>query len=83
MDGSPKISAFLDVEQSLTGRRWVGPSAEVTRAADMLAQRTGQPMAVAQVLAQRGVAPEEAEAFLAPSLRALLPDPRGLRDMET
>nr|WP_238938216.1 single-stranded-DNA-specific exonuclease RecJ [Sulfitobacter mediterraneus] len=39
-------------------------------------------MAVCQVLARRGVPAEEAEAFLAPALRDLLPDPRSLKDME-
>jgi single-stranded-DNA-specific exonuclease len=39
-------------------------------------------MAVCQVLARRGVAAAEVEAFLAPALRDLLPDPRSLRDME-
>ena len=34
------------------------------------------------MLARRGVAPEEAEGFLRPALRDLLPDPRSLRDME-
>ena len=47
-----------------------------------LVQQTGLPLALCQVLARRGVAAEEAEAFLAPSLRDLLPDPRSLRDME-
>ena len=75
-------AAFLGVESSLTGRRWVGPGLEVERAAETLAQRTALPRPVCQVLAQRSVAPEEAEAFLAPSLRDLLPDPRSLRDME-
>jgi len=74
--------SYLDVEQSLTGRRWVGPGAEVTRTAEALAQQTGLPAAVAQVLAQRGIAATDAEAFLAPSLRDLLPDPRSLKDME-
>jgi single-stranded-DNA-specific exonuclease len=74
---------FLGVSASLTGRRWVGPSVEVDRAAEALSQATGLDRALAQVLARRGVGAAEAEAFLAPSLRDLLPDPRSLRDMET
>ena len=74
--------AYLGVEQSLTGRRWVGPEVETDRAAEAMAQATGMPRAVAQVLARRGVPLAEAEAFLAPQLRDLLPDPRGLKDME-
>jgi len=73
---------FLGVEASLTGRRWVGPGVEVERAAELIMQRSALPMAVCQVLARRGVPAEEAEAFLAPALRDLLPDPRSLKDME-
>jgi single-stranded-DNA-specific exonuclease len=74
--------SFLGVEASLTGRRWVGPGVEVERAAELLVQRTTLPSAVCQVLARRGVAQDEAESFLTPSLRDLLPDPRSLKDME-
>ncbi|MBM1310750.1 single-stranded-DNA-specific exonuclease RecJ [Sulfitobacter mediterraneus] len=74
--------SFLGVEASLTGRRWVGPGVEVERAAELILQRSALPMAVCQVLARRGVPAEEAEAFLAPALRDLLPDPRSLKDME-
>lgn len=76
------MSAFLNVETSLTGRRWTGPSVETTRAAEALEQATGLPAPVCAVLARRGVEPQAAEAFLAPTLRDTLPDPRGLKDME-
>ena len=75
--------SYLGVETSLTGRRWVGPGVEVERAAELLTQRCTLPAAVCQVLAHRGVTPEEAESYLAPSLRDLMPDPRSLKDMET
>lgn len=74
--------AFLNVERSLTGRRWVGPTAEVERQAEALVQRCGQPLAVARVLAERGVQEAEVDGYLAPTLRELMPDPRSLRDME-
>jgi len=73
--------AFLGVETSLTGRRWVGPSVEADRAAEAMAQATGLPRPVCQVLARRGVPVEEAEPFLTPQLRDLLPDPREMKDM--
>ncbi|SEI87658.1 exonuclease RecJ [Pseudooceanicola nitratireducens] len=73
---------FLNVSASLTGRRWVGPSVEIDRAAEALVQARGLDRALAQILARRGVEEQEVEAFLAPSLRDLLPDPRSLRDME-
>jgi single-stranded-DNA-specific exonuclease len=75
--------SYLGVETALTGRRWVGPGVEVERAAELLTQRSTLPAAVCQVLAHRGVTPEEAESYLAPSLRDLMPDPRSLKDMET
>lgn len=75
--------AFLGVAASATGRRWVGPTDEQIRQAQALAQGTHLPAPVAAVLARRGVPPQEAEGFLAPSLRELLPDPLTLRDMGT
>ena len=74
--------AFLDVTQSVLGRRWVGPTATEERQAEALAQATGLPDALCRLLARRGVPPEEAERFLTPALRDLLPDPHGLRDAE-
>lgn len=76
------MPAFLNVEASLTGRRWVGPDEAVERRAAGLAQSAALPLPVARVLAERGVAPEGAEGFLTPKLRDLLPDPRSLRDMQ-
>jgi len=75
------LPAFLGVDASLTGRRWTGPDPEEDRLAAALVQRAGLEPAVAAILARRGVAPEAAEAFLAPSLRDLLPDPAVLKDM--
>ncbi|MEP4247436.1 single-stranded-DNA-specific exonuclease RecJ [Tateyamaria sp.] len=74
--------SFLNVSQSVTGRRWVGPATEIARAADAMVQQTELPSAVCQILARMGVATEEADAYLAPTLRDLMPDPRSLRDME-
>ncbi len=74
--------SFLGVNASLTGRKWVGPGVEIERATEVLLQQTALPQALCQVLARRGVSAPEAEQFLAPSLRDLLPDPRSLRDME-
>ena len=73
--------AFLGVEASLTGRRWVGLSDEQDRLAEAIAQGQRLPLPVARVLARRGVAVDEAPGFLAPALRDLLPDPMTLRDM--
>lgn len=72
---------FLGIEQSLTNRRWIGPDSTADRLAEGLAQRTGLPLPVARILAERGVEADGAEGFLTPRLRELLPDPLSLRDM--
>ncbi len=77
------MTDFLGVSESLTGRRWVGPDVETTRAAEQLAQDTSLPPALCAVLARRGVTAGEAESFLEPKLVDLLPDPRSIKDMET
>lgn len=73
--------SFLGVERSITGRRWIGPDIATERAAQTLEQQTALPPAVCQVLARRGVPAEQADAYLAPALRDLLPDPRDIKDM--
>ncbi|MFN3663473.1 single-stranded-DNA-specific exonuclease RecJ [Yoonia sp.] len=78
----PQDHAFLGVSVSVTGRRWVGPGVEEDRAAEAMTQATNLPAPLCRTLARRGVAPQEAALYLAPTLRDLLPDPRSLRDME-
>ena len=78
----PGERAFLGVECSALGQRWQGPDPLQARATEALAQATHLPPAVCAVLARAGVAPENAESYIVPALRDLLPDPRSLRDME-
>ncbi len=75
------LAHFLGVERSLTGRAWVSRLAD-DRLALAISQREGLPEIVARVLAGRGVAPEDCAAYLAPSLKNLLPDPSSLLDMD-
>tara|TARA_B110000977_G_scaffold183078_1_gene245383 strand:+ start:16151 stop:17917 length:1767 start_codon:yes stop_codon:yes gene_type:complete len=83
MTDTPHIArAFLNVEGSATSRRWVGPSGEDDRLAQAMEQDTGLPAPVCRTLVRRGVAAPDAAAFLAPTLRDLMPDPRSMRDME-
>jgi single-stranded-DNA-specific exonuclease len=82
MTSATRHPAFLQVESSATGRRWIGPSVEDDRATEALAQQTGLPTALCHVLASRGVEASEADAYLAPKLKDLLPDPRSLKDMQ-
>ena len=76
------MTAFLGVEHSLTGRRWIGPGSEVDRQAEAMTQESALPRALCQTLARLGVGASEASAYLTPTLRDLLPDPRSLRDMK-
>ncbi len=82
MTQTPDTPAFLHVSASATGRRWVGPSIEEDRLAEAMAQATTLPPPLCRTLVKRGVTAQNAEAFLAPTLRDLLPDPHALRDME-
>ncbi|MEL6266908.1 MAG: DHH family phosphoesterase [Pseudomonadota bacterium] len=74
--------AFLNIVRSAAGRRWVGPDAGVERLGRAIAQEAGVGEVVGRVLAARGVLPEAAEDYLAPTLRALMPDPSVLADMD-
>lgn len=73
---------FLDVARSATGRVWRERlDLRTTQVARAMAQRYGIDELLARILAGRGVALEEVEAFLDPSIRTLLPDPDTLTDM--
>ncbi len=76
------MSPYLGIASSLTGRSWRGPSAETERQAEATQQITGLPRPLCMTLARLGVSAQEAPDYLRPQLRALLPDPRSLKDME-
>ncbi|WP_431269788.1 single-stranded-DNA-specific exonuclease RecJ [Dankookia sp. P2] len=81
MDAGPLPEAVLGVGRSVTGRRWVWREADA-RTAMAIAQRTDLPELVGRLLAARGVGIDAVTDFLEPTLRALLPDPSVLRDMD-
>lgn len=81
MDYEPD-SGFLGVGRSLTGRRWI-PRLGEDRLALQLAQQADIPELLARVLAARGVAPDLCEAHLNPTLKAYLPDPSSVMDMDS
>jgi len=70
------------VEQSLTGRRWVWRSGPQERVGQGLAQQLGVPELMGRLLAARGVSAAEAMVYLDPTLRAMLPDPSVMIDMD-
>ncbi|MBV9756426.1 MAG: single-stranded-DNA-specific exonuclease RecJ [Alphaproteobacteria bacterium] len=76
----------LGVARSLSGRRWLWrpqpAHGHAPLSGEAVAQRLGVPELVGRLLAARGVGMEAAADFLAPTLRALLPDPSLLADME-
>lgn len=79
----PEMPAFLNVERSVTGRRWVDrldPAA--ARMAQAIGQQTELPEILARVIAGRGVSVEDAERFINPTIRELMPDPSTLLDMD-
>ncbi len=74
-------NAPLDVSASLTGRRWLWRRGE-DRVGLGIAQRLALPELIGRLLAARGVGMDDAAHFLEPTLRALLPDPSVLADMD-
>ncbi len=82
MTQTPDKPSFFNVATSANGRHWVGPTIEEDRLAEAMAQTTKLPSPLCRTLVKRGVAAEDAAAFLTPTLRDLLPDPHDLHDME-
>ena len=81
MDGMAQMPAALSVTESLGGRYWRWRTAE-DRLGFALSQRLAVPEIVGRIMAARGISPEDAADFLNPTLRALLPDPALMIDME-
>src|ERR1700686_2044270 len=74
---------FLGVEKSATGRAWRDRLDERGQARALnIAQRLGIPELLARVLAGRGVEADEAQAFLDPTIKRLMPDPHMLTGMQ-
>lgn len=75
---------FLDVETSATGRPWVDRlDAASSRTALAISQRTDISDVLSRIIAARGVGVDEAERYLLPTIRDLMPDPSTLADMDT
>lgn len=74
-------NVFLGVDRSVLGRRWeLRPVDEMEVAALVGDARTSD--AVARVLVARGIKALDADIFLQPTLKALMPDPSTLMDMD-
>jgi len=78
----PQRRLFLGVERSVCGRAWRDRLDERASARALtIVQRHNMPELLARILAGRGVEPEDAEAFLDPTVKRLMPDPERLSDM--
>ena len=83
MSGKDRPEAFLNVQSSASGQRWVqrlSPSEQNTAIA--IAQTLDIPELVGRVMAGRGVTLDTAQEFLNPAIRNLMPDPDVLTDMD-
>ncbi len=79
----PIQRAFLGVERSSSGQRWISRLDQAAQnRALAIAQIHGIPEIVARVLAGRGVALDDAPAFLDPTIRSLMPEPFSLTDCQ-
>lgn len=80
---TPGDMAFLGVVRSARGYRW-REMLEPFRANEAVAisQRHGLPELLGRVLAAREVGLDEVSVFLDPTIRALMPDPSTLTDMD-
>lgn len=79
--GDPSL--FLNVSQSARGYAWrerLPPGAHKLAAA--ISQQHGLPDLLGRVLAARGIGLDEVPVVLDPTIKALLPDPASLRDMD-
>src|SRR5262249_57757807 len=73
--------ALLGIERSLSGKRWRQRGTD-DRMGLAMAQRLGVPEVLGRLLAARGVAADNTDVFLSPTLRALLPDPSRFLGMD-
>ncbi|GAN80556.1 single-stranded-DNA-specific exonuclease RecJ [Acidocella aminolytica] len=71
------------ITQSLTGKSWVWRPGQHERQGEGLAQQLGVPDLMGRLLAARGVTADHAANFLDPTLRAMLPDPSSMVDMDS
>jgi len=73
---------YLGVSQSLSGKAWRQRPTDEKLAAEH-ARRLQAPDLVGRMLAARGVALDDAQLFLNPTLKDLFPDPSTFADMDT
>lgn len=80
-DASTGPAPYLGVARSYSGRSWALRPAD-ERIAETISQAMSLDAFLARILAARGVTPDTAPTYLAPTLRELLPDPSTMVDMD-
>lgn len=85
MPQSTPVQAFIS--QSLTGAAWHFEHSDVAEAvidrfSQLFIQDKDLPIAIARMLAARGLTPQSLDMFLEPRLRDLLPNPSDFKDMD-
>jgi len=82
-DASDGADAYLGVTQSARGNTWRERlDAGTANTAIAISQRHGLPELLGRVLAARGIGLDEVTDVLAPTIKALMPDPSTLVDMD-
>ncbi len=82
-DAAGSSAPFLGVSVSARGYQWRERlTGEAQLRAAAISQRHGLPELLGRVLAGRGVALDDVPVMLNPTLKALMPDPGSVRDMQ-
>ncbi len=75
---------FLDISQSVTLHRWVERlDMRSANAALAMSQKYNIPDLVARIMAGRGVTEDAALDYLNPTIKNLMPDPRGITELSS
>ena len=81
LDGEPR--AFLGVEHSARGFTWRERLGRAeANIATMISQQHGLPDLLGRILAARGIGVDDVPVTLEPTIKALMPDPSTLTDMD-
>ncbi|MFM9942709.1 MAG: single-stranded-DNA-specific exonuclease RecJ [Hyphomicrobiaceae bacterium] len=81
--GGTEPAAYLGVTKSARGFQWRERlGAGGAKDATTISQRHGLPELLGRILAARGIAPDDVPVTLDPTIKALMPDPSTLQDMD-
>lgn len=74
--------AFLGVENSVKGFRWIGHDADHEKRMIEIRNNTQWPNPICSILARNNISPERSFSYLNPKLRDLMQDPSTFLDMD-